>query len=203
MARLVFILANSGTGKTSSLRNLKKEEVTYVSVLGKELPFASDLVPVVANSYDVIRKVITDSKKPIVVIDDANYLMTYDEMARANDKGFDKFIDMAKAFFEVIKLILTKQSDQTFYVMAHADESVDFLRLKTTGKMLSEKVVLEGLTNIVISTDYVDGEFVFRVRTDGKGIKTPIGMFETDTIPNDLKLVQEAIDKFYKKGAKK
>jgi hypothetical protein len=203
MARLVFVLANSGTGKTSSLRNLKKEEVTYVSILGKELPFASDLVPVVANSYDVVRKVITDSKKPMVVIDDANYLMTYDEMARANDKGFDKFIDMAKSFFEVIKLILTKQSDQTFYVMAHADEGVDFLRLKTTGKMLSEKVVLEGLTNIVIATDYVDGEFVFRVRTDGKGIKTPIGMFETETIPNDLKLVQEAIDKFYKKGAKK
>jgi hypothetical protein len=68
--------------------------------------------------------------------------------------------------------------------------------------MLSEKVVLEGLTNVVITNEILDGEFVFRVKTNGLGVKSPLGMFDGDTIPNDIKIVDEAIRKFSSKGKK-
>jgi hypothetical protein len=108
---------------------------------------------------------------------------------------------MALNMYNVFKAIMDKESDQTFYLLAHAAENPEGdnqLKFKTTGKMLSEKIVLEGLTNIVIGADVDDGEFVFKVKTDGTGIKTPIGMFKTDTVPNDLKAVDTVIREYYK-----
>ncbi len=198
MAKLVLILANPGTGKSSSLRNLKVEEVTVVSVTGKELPFKTNIKQVpVKNAAEVV-KIVNDSKKPIVVIDDANYLLTFEEMARVNEVGYTKFTQMAQNFFSIIKAIIDKDSDQIFYIMAHSEETEDGqLRLKTTGKMISEKIVIEGLTNIVIGTEVEDGEFLFKVKTDGNGVKSPLGMFKTDTISNDLVIVNKAIKEFY------
>jgi hypothetical protein len=200
MSKLILILANPGTGKSSSLRNLKAEEVTVVSVTGKELPFKTDIKPVVPKNATDVVKIVNESKKPIVVIDDANYLLSFEEMARANEVGYTKFTQMAQSFFNIIKAIIDKKSDQVFYILAHSDTEEDgTLRLKTTGKMLSEKIVIEGLTNIVLKAEVnEDGEFVFKVKTDGMGVKTPLGMFDTDTIPNDIKLVNEAIKKYYK-----
>jgi hypothetical protein len=200
MSKLILILANPGTGKSSSLRNLKAEEVTVVSVTGKELPFKTDIKPIVPKNSAEVVKIVNDSKKPIVVIDDANYLLSFEEMARANEVGYTKFTQMAQSFFNIIKAIIDKESDQVFYILAHSDTEEDgTLRLKTTGKMLSEKIVIEGLTNIVIKAEVdEDGEFVFKVKTDGLGVKTPLGMFETPTIPNDIKLVNTAIKNYYK-----
>jgi len=206
MARLVLVIARSGTGKSSSLRNLKKEEAGVVLCSGKELPFQNDLKTIVPKGYIDVLYVVENSEAPIIVIDDINYLMSFEEMARANEIGYTKFTQMASNMFDIFKKIIDKESDQIFYLFAHQDESEDGqLRVKTTGKMLSEKVVLEGLTNIVITTEVQDGEFLFRVKTDGKGVKSPMGMFEGDTIANDIKLVDQAIRKFYepKKEAKK
>ncbi len=200
MAQLVLIISPSGTGKSSSLRNLTKEEAAVVLCSGKDLPFRHDLSTFVPKNYIDIFNVIEQSKKPVIVIDDVNYMMSFEEMNRVNEAGYAKFTQMANNMFQVFKKILDKQSDQVFYLLAHADiDETGKIRFKTTGKMLSEKVVLEGLTNIVITNEILDGEFVFRVQTNGTGIKTPIGMFETPTIPNDLKIVDEAIRKFYKK----
>lgn len=204
MARLVLIIARSGTGKSSALRNLSKDEAAVVLSSGKELPFQNDLPTMIPKAYSDVIQVVEQSTKPIVIIDDANYLMSFEEMNRVNEQGYGKFTQMAANMFKLFKAIIDKESDQTFYVLAHAadlDESGQ-LRFKTTGKMLSEKVVLEGLTNILLTNDVVDGEFVFRVQTDGSGVKTPLGMFSTPTIPNDLKLVDAAIRKFYGKPAK-
>lgn len=206
MSRLVLVIARSGTGKSSSLRNLKKEEAGVVLCSGKELPFQNDLKTIVPKGYIDVLYVVENSEAPIIVIDDINYLMSFEEMARANEIGYTKFTQMASNMFDIFKKIIDKESDQIFYLFAHQDESEDGqLRVKTTGKMLSEKVVLEGLTNIVITTEVQDGEFLFRVKTDGKGVKSPMGMFENDTIPNDIKLVDQAIRKFYepKKEVKK
>lgn len=198
MARLIFIISNSATGKSSSLRSLKNDEVNYMSVTGKELPFQTDIKPFVPTNYASVIDAINKSTKPIVVLDDANYLMSFDEMNRSSEVGYQKFSTMARSFFDVIRAITNKSSDQNFYVMAHAQENEDGqLRIKTTGKMLSEKVVLEGLTNIVISAAVVDGQFVFKVATDGSGIKTPIGMFNTMTVPNDLKVLDARIRAYY------
>lgn len=200
MARLVLVISKSGTGKSSSLRNLKKGEASVVLASGKELPFRTDLATMAPKSYLDVLTAIEKANAPIVVIDDANYLMSFEEMSRVSEIGYGKFTQMAQNMFKVFKAIIDKDSDQTFYVMAHAAETEDgTIRFKTTGKMLSDKVVLEGLTNILLTNEITaDGEFVFKVKTDGSGVKTPLGMFDTDTIPNDLKVVDEAIRKYYK-----
>lgn len=199
MARLALIISKSGTGKSSSVRNLAKDEAIVISASGKELPLRSELITYTPKTYTDVYEAIERAKTPIVVIDDANYLMTFEEMARSSETGYGKYTVMAKNMFNVFKAILDKESDQTFYIMAHSDEDSDDLRMKTSGKMLSEKIVLEGLANILITNEVTaDGEFVFRVKTDGSGVKTPLGMFDTETVPNDLKIVNEAIVNYYK-----
>lgn len=199
MARLVLVISPSGTGKSSSLRNFKKGEATVILSNGKELPFRSELSTVVPKSYEDVIVVINQSNAPVVVIDDANYLMSFEEMSRAQEVGYGKFTQMAQHMYQLLKAIIDKKSDQIFYVFAHpADTEDGRLQFKTTGKMLSEKIVIEGLTNILLTNDVTSsGEFVFRVKTDGTGVKSPFGMFETETIPNDLKAVDMAIRQYY------
>lgn len=200
MSRLVLVLGKSGLGKSSSLRNFKKGEATAVLCSGKELPFRTDIATVMPKSYADVMQVIEKSNAPVVVIDDANYLMSFEEMGRVQEVGYAKFTQMAQNMFRVFKSIIDKVTDQTFYIMAHSADNEDgILQFKTTGKMLSDKIVLEGLTNILISPDITaDGEFVFRVKTDSTGVKTPIGMFNTSTVPNDLQAVDKIIRNYYK-----
>lgn len=199
MARLVLVISKSGTGKSSSLRNLKKGEASVVLCSGKELPFRSDISVMVPKSHLDVISAIDRANAPIVVIDDANYLMSFEEMNRATEIGYVKFTQMATHMFDIFQAIIKKDSDQTFYVMAHTAETEDgSIKFKTTGKMLSEKIVLEGLTNILITNEITsNGEFVFRVRTDGTGVKTPLGMFKEEVVPNDLVIVDKAIKDFY------
>lgn len=200
MARLVLILSRSGTGKSTSLRNFKKDEAQAVLCSGKELPFRTDIATFTPKGYAGVYQAIEKADAPIVVLDDVNYLMSMEEMSMAQVKGYEKFSIMALNMFNVFKSIMDKESDQVFYLLAHASELTETdsqLRFKTTGKMLSEKVVLEGLTNIVIGAEVIDNEFVFKVKTDGSGIKTPMGMFDTATIPNDLKEVNKVIRAYY------
>lgn len=198
MSKVVLIIAQSGTGKSSSLRNFKAGEAQVILCSGKELPFRSELSAMVPKGYGDIYSAIEKSTAPVVVIDDANYLMSFEEMARVNESGYAKFTQMAANMFKLFKAIIDKDSDQIFYVMAHAETREDgLLRFKSTGKMLSDKIVLEGLTNIVLTTEIVDGRFVFRARTDGSGVKSPIGMFKNDVFDNDLKILDKEIRKFY------
>lgn len=201
MARLVLLLARSGTGKTTSIRNFKKGEAQIILCSGKELPVKSDIQKFVPKNYQDLYSGIDKANAPVVVIDDLNYMMSFEEMSRAKEVGFQKFTHMAENMFNVFRRVMAKDTDQTFYLVAHAAEPTENdnqLRFKTSGKLLSEKIVLEGLTNIVIGADVIDDEFVFKVKTDGTGIKTPMGMFETETVPNDLKAVDATIRAYYK-----
>jgi len=197
--QLTFILGKTGTGKSTSLRNFKKaDSIGYITATGKPLPFKSDIPQFHAKSYAELFAVIDQSKSDIVVIDDFNFLMSYEEFGKANIKGYEKFTEMAVNVVNTIEKITKKDSDQRFYILAHSENNDSGeLRLKTTGKMVSDKFVPEGLTNQVIETAFDDGEFVFKVRTNGLGVKTPMGMFTTDTTPNDLKLLDNTIQEFY------
>ncbi len=201
MSQLTFVLGNSGTGKSTSLRNFKaKDGIGYVSATGKPLPFKNDIPQLHAKGYADLMVAIRDSKAPIMVIDDFNYFMSFEEFSKASIKGYDKFTEMAVNVVNVIDAIAKKDSDQRFYIMAHTENNDSGqLKLKTTGKMVSDKFVPEGLTNQVVETAVIDGEFVFKVKTDGLGVKTPIGMFKDTeaTIPNDLKELDKAIKAFY------
>lgn len=199
MSKLVLVISKTGTGKSSSLRNFKKGEAAVVLCSGKELPFRNELTQMVPKTSEDVLKAVMTATTPVVVIDDANYLLSYEEMARSSEVGYAKFTQMAVNMFKIFKAILDKPGDQIFYIMAHAADTEDgMIRFKTTGKMLSEKIVLEGLTNILITNEVTpDGEFVFKVQTDGSGVKTPIGMFNEPTIGNDLKLVDQTIRSYY------
>lgn len=206
MSRLVLILARSGTGKSTALRNFKKGEAQAILCSGKELPFKTDISTYVPKGYAGVYTAIEKATTPVVVLDDVNYLMSMEEMAMAKVTGYQKFSEMALNMYNVFKAIMDKDTDQIYYLLAHSaelGEGETQLRFKTTGKMLSDKIVLEGLTNIVIGADVIDGEFVFKVKTDGNGIKTPMGMFKTDTVPNDLKEVDKTIRSYYGESKEK
>lgn len=199
MSQLTFVLGNSGTGKSTSLHKFtEKDSIGYATATGKPLPFKNNIPYMHTSNYPELMAMIRDSKAEVIVIDDFNYLMSFEEFSKASMKGYEKFTEMAVNVVNVIDAITKKDSDQRFYILAHTENNDNNqLKLKTTGKMVSDKFVPEGLTNQVVETAVIDGEFVFKVKTDGTGIKTPMGMFDTDTIPNDLKVLDEKIKAFY------
>lgn len=209
MSQLTFILGRSGTGKSTSLHSFNKaDSIGYISATGKPLPFKNDIPQFHAKNYSDLRAAISQSKADVMVIDDFNYFMSFEEFSQASVKGYEKFTQMAVNVVDIIELITRKDSNQRFYIMAHSETNDDGqLRLKTTGKMVSDKFVPEGLANQVVETAVIDRDFVFKVRTDGTGIKTPAApgqkpMFEDDTIPNDLKVLDKTIKAFYAPEAK-
>lgn len=204
MARLIFVLGHPGTGKSTSLRNLKKEEVGYISITGKELPFKTDLKPVVAKTPNEVTALVAKSSKPIVVVDDVNYLFTFQVFGRSQEKDqFQVFRDIGNNFYKLVETILNKDTEQNIYLFGHIElNEKNLVQLKTAGKTIRDNIAPEGLTNIVLESVNDLNEFVFKVRSDGSGVKSPIDMFDTDTIPNDLKLVNDKINAYYNKGAK-
>ena len=202
MARLIFVLGHPGTGKSSSLRGFKKDEAGYISVTGKELPFKTDIKPVVNNSINGIKDLVIKSKKPVIIIDDVNYLFTFQVFGRVNEKDqWAVFKDIGNDFFQLVKTIIDKPTDQNIYLFGHIELNDERLvQLKTAGNTIRNNIAPEGLTNIVLEAVVDLGEFVFKVRSDGTGVKSPIDMFEDKTIPNDLKLVNDKINAYYKGG---
>ena len=175
-----------------------------MSVTGKELPFKTNIQVNSTQQYEKVISWINSVDKPIMVLDDANYLMSNFEVATINETGYGKFARNALGMVQVFNAMIAKDSDQTFYVMAHTEQDEEGkLRFKTTGKMVSEKYNPAGITNIVLEAAYDDDDFVFRVKSDGRGIKAPLGMFKDATVPNDLKVVDKTIREFYGEGAKK
>lgn len=200
MARLIFVLGNPGTGKSTSLRNMKKEDVSYITVTGKELPFRSTIVPVPVRTMDEVQQMVVKAKKPIVVIDDVNYLFTK-EVFGASDKTdkWDVYDKISKDFYKIVQSILNKDTDQNFYLFGHLEDPDSTVKaLKTLGQATRKNNNPEGWTNIVFESTVELDEFVFRVKTDGTGTKSPMEMFDTATVPNDLKIVNDKINKYYK-----
>ena len=204
MSRLKLVLDQPGRGKSTSLRNIKKDEVGYISVTGKELPFKTDLVPAVAKTSAEVKSLIEKSKKLIIVVDDVNYLFTFQVFGRSKDKDqFQVFRDIAGDFYDLIKTVIDKPTEQNVYLFGHIElNDQQLVQLKTAGQSIRNNIAPEGLSNIVFESAVDLGEFVFKVKTDGSGIKAPMQMFEDSTIPNDLKVIDEKINLYYNKGEK-
>jgi adenylate kinase family enzyme len=200
MARLIFVLGNPGTGKSTSLRNMKKEDVSYITVTGKELPFRSTIVPVPVRTMDEVQQMVVKAKKPTVVIDDVNYLFTK-EVFGASEKTdkWDVYDKISKDFYKIVQSILNKDTDQNFYLFGHLEDPDSTMKaLKTLGQATRKNNNPEGWTNIVFESTVELDEFVFKVKTDGTGVKSPMEMFSETTVPNDLKIVNDKINKYYK-----
>ena len=224
MANLIAVVGASGSGKSSSLRTLNPQETFIINVASKPLPFKGW-----RSKYEVWNKdnpggnyintsnVTTigqilnyiNLKRPEiknVIIDDGQYLMAFEYMDRAQEKGFQKFSDIAQKFYNVLKTSILMRDDLNVIMTCHsenigtADEPQ--LKIKTLGKMLDNSITVEGLFTYVFFTeihrnDEDKPEYVFQTHSDGTTTaKTPMGCFEEDYIPNDMSYVLEKIAEY-------
>lgn len=211
----VLIIGRSGSGKTYSIKgfNDTPEDVGVISVEKGRLPFRTKIratkIPKFENSKNIktssqisaaryawIERVIKNSKTKVIVIDDSQYLLAGEFFDRAKETGYQKFTDIALNFRNLIHFINDmEEGNKIVYFLHHSELDADGReKVKTIGKMLDEKLTVEGCFDIVLYCK--DNKFY----TQGDGIsiaKTPEGMFEAVEIPNDLKLVDDAIREYY------
>lgn len=196
----VFVVGKSGSGKSTSLRNFEPSEVSIFNVAGKPLPFRKKLPCMNNANYQSIMAYITrPNGKKVYVIDDSQYLMAFDCFDKAKVSGWDKWLDMAVNFEKLIRTAVKETpADTIVYFLHHSDISEDgTYKVKTLGRMLDEKIVIEGLVSIVLFTEVDAQGYWFVTNSDGTNTaKSPMEMFERK-IPNDLKMVDTTIRHYY------
>ena len=211
MAIPVLVIGRSGSGKTYSLKNFKADEVGVVSVEKGRLPFRSDIkvlkVPkdptdgegdagvVNAAKYTWVLSVIRKAKAKAVVIDDSQFMLLNEFCDRASERGYDKFTHIALHFRDLIHAINEMEDDDKIvYFLHHSEIDSDGReKVKTVGKMLDEKLSIEGLFDIVL---YCQDHKFFTQANGQSTAKSPEGMFDLE-IPNDLKMVDTKIREYY------
>ena len=196
----VLVFGKSGVGKSYSLRNFEPEQLGVIRVIKKPLPFRSKFKPFDSDDYKQIMNALFKAKTPSIVIDDAGYLTTNEFMRRALEKGYDKFTEMAKNLWNLISFVSNElPEDKIVYIMMHEDKNdMGDAKVKTIGRMLDEKVCVEGMFTIVLHAMRSDGKYLFKTQGDGSDIaKSPYGMFQEEVIENDLKHVDDIIREFY------
>lgn len=210
MSVSTLILGESGTGKSASMRYLNPEETLLIQIVRKPLPFLSKGWSYfdkergsgnifVCDRFDLIIKAVSKTKKKIIVIDDFQYLMANEFMRRSDEKSYDKFTDIGKHAWEVITQVTNLPDDVRVYITAHTDTSdLGKVTIKTIGKLLADKICLEGLFSIVLRTRVIDRQFLFSTQNDGNDtVKSPMGLFSNELIDNDLAAVDAAICAYY------
>lgn len=205
MAIPVLIIGKSGAGKSTSLRNCQTDEWNLIRVLNKPLPFKGKINGWATDDYQQIMKCLIASKAKSIVIDDAGYLITNMFMSGHSSKGkgdgiFAFYNDIGDHFWNLIQFIVQRvPADKIVYVMMHEDVN-DFgdIKPKTIGKLLDEKVCLEGMFTICLRCVTEGNKHLFVTQSaNGAVSKSPMGMFEDLTIDNDLALVDQKIREFY------
>ena len=195
----VLIMGESGSGKTYSIKNLDPETVGIFSVEKNRLPFRKDGFKIVKNaSYSVIMKALSRPTMKRYVIDDSQYLLVNEFFDRAKESGFQKFTDLALNFRNLIHFIAREVPDDVIVYFLHHTETADGrVKAKTIGKLLDEKLTVEGCFDIVLLTQVEGGEHFFITQSDGyTSAKSPEGMFEAK-IPNDLAKVDAEIRAYW------
>jgi hypothetical protein len=205
VGRFILIYGKSGSGKTRSLKEFGEDEIFLVNVIGKELPFPGKFKYVkTTDSVDTIIAGLRKMPCKIAVIDDAGYLMTSQFMAghsqpKKGASSFDLYNEIADSIWKLIRAIKDLPEDVNVYVILH-EETNDYgdTRLRTIGKLLNDKVCIEGMSTIVLRCVTMGTEHFFRSRTDGSDItKSPEDMFQDEKIENDLKAVDVRVREFY------
>jgi len=215
---LVMVIAKSGRGKSTALRNFDPESTFIISVIGKPLPFPNGIKyvdgknTITQSNPDTIRRIMktaSDDKNPdgtpkfnSLVIDDGQYIMATEFMDKAMVKGFDKFTIMARNIWEILVLATKLRPGLKIYFLTHEEETASGERkMKTLGKLLDDKITPEGLSTIVLYGDVIgerdNRKYIFSTQSDGfTNAKSPYGMFPSQ-IPNDLRKVSDRIDEYY------
>lgn len=195
----VLIIGESGSGKSTSMRNFEPEEVSVFNVASKPLPFKKKLPRMNGATYEGIQKALSAPNKKAYVIDDSQFLLCFEMFKTAKDTGYGKFTDMALHFYNLLQFVIQKTpEDCIVYFLHHTETTGDGrIKAKTIGKMLDEKLTVEGLFSIVLHcvTDGVSHKFI--TQSDGcTTAKSPMEMFDLE-IDNDLKAVDTTIREYY------
>lgn len=207
MSIATLILGTSGTGKSTSLRNMSPAETLLIQVIQKPLPFRSkDWKPIQDGGNIIITadsaKIVAAMQKtarPVIVVDDFQYLLATEFMDRAHETGYTKFTEMARHYYDVLKAAAELAPHKRVYLLSHTDTNdLGQVKAKTIGKLLDEKITVEGLVTIVLRTHVINGEYVFSTRNSGSDtVKTPLELFADEHIPNDLADVDAKIAAYY------
>ena len=215
MSKLIAIMGESGSGKTTAMRTLPCAQTCYIdadlkglSWRGWKLQYNKQSKNYMAENdpNKVLRAlwVINNDRPDIkyVVIDTLNGIMVADEMRRAQEKGYDKWMDLAQCVWTIIDDALTMRDDLTIIFLCHSQTDRDdngymFTRIKTSGRKL-DKIVLESKFTTVLLAKVIDGQHVFELHSDHSTTKTPLGAFDPQekTIDNDIMKIIERLEEF-------
>lgn len=211
MSTTTLILGESGTGKTASLRNMNPADTLLIQVVKKPLPFRSSGWSYfdaetnkagnifVTDNWSRIMAIISKTKRHAIVIDDFQYLLANEFMRRSDETGFTKFTEIGKHTWELLQAVNNLPDGVRVYIPWHTDISESGkTKAKTIGKLLDEKITIEGLFTIVLRTAVMDGQYLFSTKNNGSDtVKSPMGLFADDYIPNDLHEIDRAICDYY------
>lgn len=201
----VLVYGKSGSGKSRSLKNFAEDEILLINVEGKQLPFRKKFNYVFkSDNLNLIIEQIIKMPCKVAVIDDAGYLMTHHFMenhkAKKGNASFEMYDTIADTMYQLVKRIKDNVTeDKIVYIIMHEDtDDYGQTKLRTIGKLIDNKVCLEGMVTICIRCMSDGGRHFFRVQTNGSDItKTPEDMFEKPEVDNDLKIVDNAIREYY------
>lgn len=215
MARVIGVMGESGSGKTTAMRNLDPKTTFYVDCDKKGLSWkgwkkqyngeTKNYIQTDAPTtvMQILKHVNDDDQYKhvkTVVIDTINGVMVAEEMRNAKVNGFGKWTDLAQYVWSIFDYCLTMRDDLNVIILAHAitdtdDNGVVFTHIRTNGRKL-EKIVLESKLTTVLLAVCKDGKYVFKTRSDRSSVKTPLGAFDKDEIDNDITLVIKALEEF-------
>lgn len=207
----VLILGESGCGKSTSMRNLNTDDTVIVQPIRKRLPFRNSFTEMskeggqikATDNAEMICKLMTGAAsagKKVFIIDDFQYVMANEFMRRSKEKSYDKFNDIGFNAWSIINHAQAVTGDMRVYFMSHVETDMSGkTKIKTIGKMLDEKITLEGMFTIVLGADVTDGRYTFSTQNNGSNtVKSPMDMFESMNIDNDLQMIDNTIVEYYK-----
>ncbi len=212
MSNLIVILGESGTGKSTSIRNLDPKSTFIINVLNKPLPIRGFQKKynkesknyLESDNYEQILKVLNSINEngrhiKTVIIDDFSFLMNNEYMRRCKEKKFDKFVDMGSNMFDIMEACKFLRHDLFCYIMCHTEvDHAGIIKPKTVGKMVNDHVGIAERVSIVLHTQIMDRQYKFLTQNDGICMaKSPMGMFHDWHIDNDLQAIREAIENYY------
>lgn len=195
----VLIMGPSGSGKSASMRNLTPEEVGVINVAGKPLPFRGKLPTFATSDYNQIEQALARGSKRLFVIDDAQYLMGFEEMD-SKKTGYDKFNSIGFNFVGLVRFVSAMlPPDTVVYFLQHTEIGDDGrTKAKTLGKLIDNHYTLEGLFSVVLLVETDKDRHYFVTNSDGTNTcKSPMGMFTTREIDNDIKAVDNIIREYW------